>query len=359
MIGLGLVSYHAGDYRSAEPLLEEAVAVTTDLGEDYGMATALRYLGQLALARGETSRARDLVERAIALTPEASPPDTMLFLVLIRAKVARAEGDLEGARRGLDEALALATRSGSSPALALLGLGELAVEDGDREAGRAMIKDALERARADGDQGYRAGALYALAELARTESDAWQAAALHEEALELRREINDLPGIAASVEAIIELDPAAGGYERSARLLGAAQGLREANGFARPRSEVSRYGETIALLRERLSVEDLEAAFGQGAELAIDDMVAEVFQRRAHGGRPVTGWASLTPRERQVAALVGDGLTNAEIAERLFIAPGTVRNHLSNIFSKLGTAKRTELRSEVRRRAASGEPGGS
>jgi DNA-binding NarL/FixJ family response regulator len=43
----------------------------------------------------------------------------------------------------------------------------------------------------------------------------------------------------------------------------------------------------------------------------------------------------LTPREREVLDLLGDGLKNTEIAERLFIAPKTVRNHVSHIYAKL------------------------
>lgn len=49
----------------------------------------------------------------------------------------------------------------------------------------------------------------------------------------------------------------------------------------------------------------------------------------------------LTARERQVLLLVADGLTNARIAERLWITPGTVRRHLENVYAKLGVHTRT------------------
>ncbi len=62
------------------------------------------------------------------------------------------------------------------------------------------------------------------------------------------------------------------------------------------------------------------------------------------------GWDSLTKREHEVAALVAEGMTNQGIAERLFIAPATVKNHLSHIFTKLNIAKRSELAEEVWRR---------
>jgi DNA-binding CsgD family transcriptional regulator len=69
------------------------------------------------------------------------------------------------------------------------------------------------------------------------------------------------------------------------------------------------------------------------------------YATRNSGGRkrPATGWASLTPAEQQVVRLVGEGLRNEAIARRLFIAPGTVKVHLSHIFTKLGITSRAEL----------------
>jgi DNA-binding NarL/FixJ family response regulator len=52
---------------------------------------------------------------------------------------------------------------------------------------------------------------------------------------------------------------------------------------------------------------------------------------------------SLTKREREIVALVGEGLRNTAIAERLFISEATVRNHLTSVLSKLGLADRFEL----------------
>ena len=55
------------------------------------------------------------------------------------------------------------------------------------------------------------------------------------------------------------------------------------------------------------------------------------------------GWDDLTAAERSVVALVGEGLPNKQIAERLFIAPSTVHWHLKNIFRKLEVENRTQL----------------
>jgi two-component system, NarL family, nitrate/nitrite response regulator NarL len=76
-------------------------------------------------------------------------------------------------------------------------------------------------------------------------------------------------------------------------------------------------------------------------------MLEAVVQRSIFGARasdPETGKiASLTDREREVVALIGEGLRNEEIGRRLFISEKTVRNHLSTIFEKLGVSDRLEL----------------
>jgi DNA-binding NarL/FixJ family response regulator len=56
-----------------------------------------------------------------------------------------------------------------------------------------------------------------------------------------------------------------------------------------------------------------------------------------------TALAELTTREREVMALVAEGLTNAEIGERLFMSPATARTHVSRILTKLGARDRTQL----------------
>jgi DNA-binding NarL/FixJ family response regulator len=71
-------------------------------------------------------------------------------------------------------------------------------------------------------------------------------------------------------------------------------------------------------------------------------LIAE-FASRSKEPRPATELNVLTEREREVMALVAGGLTNEEIAERLYLSPATARTHVSRAMTKLGARDRTQL----------------
>jgi DNA-binding CsgD family transcriptional regulator len=80
---------------------------------------------------------------------------------------------------------------------------------------------------------------------------------------------------------------------------------------------------------------------------------AHGIRRGVHGERkrPKAGWAALTDTERAVATLLAEGLSNPDIAGRMFISRRTVQFHVSNILAKLGLSSRVELAALVARRA--------
>jgi DNA-binding CsgD family transcriptional regulator/tetratricopeptide (TPR) repeat protein len=80
----------------------------------------------------------------------------------------------------------------------------------------------------------------------------------------------------------------------------------------------------------------------------LDQVRDRLGLRAADGPRPVTGTAALTPRELEVALLIADGLTNAELARRLYISPRTAAVHVSSILHKLGVSSRTDVADLVR-----------
>jgi predicted ATPase/DNA-binding CsgD family transcriptional regulator len=131
----------------------------------------------------------------------------------------------------------------------------------------------------------------------------------------------------------------------AARLLAAAEAARRplrylAPGFTADRAAAA---ATASQAQDILGDDRFRQAWEEGQGLTLDDAVA--FAARKGGGRkrPATGWASLTPAELEVVRLAGEGLRNDAIARRLFIAPGTVKVHLSHIFAKLGITTRAEL----------------
>ncbi|ROP28495.1 ATP-binding protein [Couchioplanes caeruleus] len=76
---------------------------------------------------------------------------------------------------------------------------------------------------------------------------------------------------------------------------------------------------------------------------------AQLGMAPADAAPAVTGPTALTPREREVAVLISDGLTNTELARRLYISPKTAAVHVSNILRKLGVSSRTEVGDRVGR----------
>lgn len=131
--------------------------------------------------------------------------------------------------------------------------------------------------------------------------------------------------------------------------MGAAERLREEIGYVRfpidrPAWEANRSAALAAL-----GEEGFRDAWSEGAALTLQEAVLYAQRGRGERKRPSSGWASLTPAELEVVKLVAQGLSNPEIAKRLFIARNTVKVHLSHVFTKLGLSTRAELASDATR----------
>jgi predicted ATPase/class 3 adenylate cyclase/DNA-binding CsgD family transcriptional regulator len=158
-----------------------------------------------------------------------------------------------------------------------------------------------------------------------------------------------------AVDALEGLAVAAAGTEswaESVRLLGAAQRLRDETGYRWRFSSEERAVHIARTTAIDALGSDADAAASEGSNL--DWRAAAAYARRARGERkrPGHGWASLTPTEQQVVALVAEGLTNPQIAERLLMGRATVKTHLEHIFTKLNIRTRAELAAATARRTA-------
>jgi DNA-binding CsgD family transcriptional regulator len=163
-----------------------------------------------------------------------------------------------------------------------------------------------------------------------------------------RAELNpDVPSIAATaahVRGLVEsshadLGEAVDLFERTTRRLELAAALEDlgVDLIATDRdAAIDALGRTLALYTELGATWDARRIRSRLRELGV--------RRRLVAAEPETsGWAAVTTSELAVARLVAGGLTNREVAERLFVSPHTVNSHLRHVFAKLGINSRVEL----------------
>jgi DNA-binding CsgD family transcriptional regulator len=139
----------------------------------------------------------------------------------------------------------------------------------------------------------------------------------------------------------------------AARLLGAAERQRDLTGYVRLSPAREEVASVLADIQTAMSRAAFEEAMAQGRALALEDAVAFTQRGRGDRRRARSGWESLTPSEHRVASLVGEHLTNDEIATQLFVSIPTVKSHLNHIYAKLGLANRGQLAAAWHRRGDS------
>ena len=173
------------------------------------------------------------------------------------------------------------------------------------------------------------------------------------------RDAHDALAIAASMQAylgipdILEclgtLAGETGSHREAARLFGAAAAIRLRIGAVRFKIYDADYQASVAALRDAMAEQDFDSAWAEGAALSTEEAIAYAQRGRGQRKRPTSGWASLTPTERDVVRLVSEGLGNKDVATRLFVSPRTVQTHLTHVYTKLGLTSRVQLVQEASR----------
>lgn len=277
------------------------------------------------------------------------------YLALGRDDHARAEGLLAEAR-------ALAERMGELQRLspALWGQAELALLRGDARAAvdaTTLGREASERVR---DTAYLFPFVVTGTRARLVAGDLDAAATWARDVGALVRE-RGIPGTLPAIDHALGLVLAAQGSTGRARdLIGAARRAWLARGrwweatwagldLARCDLRAGRVDEALHGARETALA---AAASGAAAVVRVADELTGIASAR---GGLVEPWAPLTAREFDVARRIGAGLTNAEIASELRIAPRTVATHVEHILSKLGAARRAEIAAWVAARGSTGD----
>jgi non-specific serine/threonine protein kinase len=264
------------------------------------------------------------------------------LLGLFRGDLDHVRSDLESAlaefgARG-DRTLEIATLSSLGMVYGLSGLTEQAIEY--HEQVRAITKT-------HGETNYQMYSLWSLGIGRWQQGDSDRAARLLEESLELSRQVRSPRGAAACLEALAWISVDQHDARRAAILMGAAEGLAQAIGSSAliHSNQVVHHEECVRKTREKLGDNAFEAAHRRGEQFDIAAAIAYALHEQPPAAPTSDTDASvrLTKRERQVADLIGEGLTNQAIARRLVISPRTAQGHVEHILAKLGFTSRTQV----------------
>jgi DNA-binding NarL/FixJ family response regulator len=330
---LSMTDTEAGRTRRGEP-------------DTFARNGAVQILALIAVYEGETRRARDLVRDELAhRTPHPAVFGTCVLLQA-RGYAELADGDHDEARataallheRQRDGCAALTWRAHD------IGM-RAALAEGDTDAARVHAAELGAFAEATGNAAAKALHLIGLAQADLAAADPGSAEIHAREAFEVAHEAQRPLAAAPALETLAEVCVARGRFAHAARLLAAAEaiaGRRVGALTVRTRAAVR------AAVAGELDAAARASAEAEGAAMDMADVAAYIRRTRGRRVRADRGWASLTTSEAMVARLAADGLLNPAIAERLVVARGTVKVHLSRVYAKLGVANRTELAAYIR-----------
>jgi DNA-binding CsgD family transcriptional regulator len=175
--------------------------------------------------------------------------------------------------------------------------------------------------------------LWNVAEINTDLGDVESAAAQFAESLTLFVEFGDRWFCGLVLESAAFLAAGDGDSERAVRLLGAADAIWMALDVPPMARLRERHASALAQARSRLGEDRLAAAWEEGRRLPLSATVELVAAVGARIG--VDAPDGLTARELEVLALVAEGLTDAEVAEKLVVSLRTVHAHLRSIYRKL------------------------
>lgn len=343
---LGNLSLDLGDYPAASEAYGQALIVWERLGSTRGIADALNGQGLVDWYRGDYESARRHHEHSLELRRTIDDRQGQANSLTNLANAIKDAGDPHAARELHRQALAMRQQLGHRAGVgySCLNLGDVARRVGDAAEASAMFGKSL---RAFQDIGDTLGIGYALQGLGLADQlagNARQAATHFLEAIGIRLGLGDRRGVVESIEGIASVAASLEHLVIAATLFGAADALRGQIGAPMPEPDRLIYGPVVESIGRKVPRDACSAAWETGTQLSLTDaanMAATTARDIAsEPGRPA---GVLSAREVEVLQLVATGMTNAQVADRLFLSRRTVDAHLRRIYDKLDLSSRAEV----------------
>ena len=323
----GAVSAYLGEYATTEAQCHEALALGQELGDRYNQAIACNILGQAAYDQGQYAAAQGWSQQSLALEQQLGNRWSMAYSLTNLGKVAYITGAYPEARRMFEESLRIRQAMGDTRGVAVCNvrLGETAVALGALDEAREQYDQSLHLFRAIGNHWGEAATQISRMQLALAQHNTTEALDPMQKALQIALDLESLPQIVTLLATAAPLIRQGGDESWAAaldQLLAAA-----------PTSLLDYQSDAYRLLAwiKRGGGRVLAAAPARPAEAPAETPTA---RRQGNPG-------GLTAREVDVLRLVAQGLTDAEVAERLIVSRRTVSTHLSAIYGKLQVNSRS------------------
>lgn len=320
-----------------------------------GRAMALWTAARLALEQGDLDSAEVAAQESHAQAQEYGDPRELSLTLGLLGSVRVARQDPAAAEIFFAEAVQAAQDEPLATSLALIGASSLAAERGDNASAKDMLNRCLAICDAHNESATRAEALWSYAMLAWQEGDLPGAKSRTLEALRRMRTFGNRVFIANCLEVLAWIAAEEFALQRAALLLGSSSALREALGVKLQGSLAKAHLEIQHRVQRELGNREVERATREGRRMPVDEVVSLALGEQAHPAalHPPQEEAMLTPREREVAALVAQGASNRDIAETLVISQRTAEAHVAHILTKLGFTSRSQIAAWSAERRAS------
>jgi DNA-binding CsgD family transcriptional regulator/tetratricopeptide (TPR) repeat protein len=367
LAGAGSLAHEHDEHQLACSYYEEALRLWRELDDRRGIATALTAIADAQRYMGNYTAASSLLKEALVLWRALGDRVEMAqTLYVLGATAGFYLGHLAEGRALLEESLAIRRERGDIEGAVwpLHILGVIAQRQGDLELAQRTFEEGLATRRALGDELGCAYSLTRLAELAIGRDEYAVASALLQEGLAITRRFGDRWLIGYLLDGCAKVCLARGAPAGALRLSTAAAELRRASGMSLPPPEREDHDRIMTRARAALEEAAASDALARGESLSLEAAIdlalacchtesmvlqpaPEVVRPEAPPERLAPAAAGmvepLTRREREVALLIAEGLTNRLIAERLIVSERTIDTHVANILGKLGFATRAQI----------------